>query len=192
MKPIKLFLALICSIGLTAQTHSESIADVMVAGQKIPTITGLLGGEIALRATQGGLIKGLEESEEEYDQKRSFLSNAQNNALVIGAVQAQMFPLEKKIENIRSNIRVLKIASFGVGHGLSRYEAALETEEKYLQKIKEENTILASGVLISGGTGHVFTSFLKLLIRIMPIRNNILNIEKDINAKMTVTKIFAK
>ncbi len=191
MKNIKYIFILFCGT-ILAQTHSESIADVVVAGQKNTAIAGLLGAELALRNAQAGLIKALEETEEDYNSKRSVAAGLFANTLVIGAVQTQLAFLTTKIRNVKSNINTLKIASFGVGQGLSRYMNEVETEEKYVQKLHVENGLLIAGLGISGGTGHVYTAYLKLLIRLIPIKNKILQIDKDIKAKMTFTRILAK
>ncbi|OEK07361.1 hypothetical protein A8C32_18160 [Flavivirga aquatica] len=192
MKAINFIIMLFCTINLSAQTMSWSIADVVVGGEKT-VITAALGTELSLRKAQGKLIKELEEAEENYNSKREIKANFKSSFIIIAAVQTQIINLNKKIENINSNISVLKIASFGVGHGLSRYKAALDTEQKYLQKINEENLLVGgTGFFVSGGTGHLYTAYLKLLLRIIPIKNEILKIEKEIKAKMTVTKIFQK
>ncbi|MGY3791654.1 hypothetical protein [uncultured Aquimarina sp.] len=193
MKPIKLVIVLLLSnYWMLAQTHSESIADAFVAGQKA-TINAMLGYELSQRNLQTALLKGLEETEESYNSKRTFsASNIGANSLIIYAAQKEIQFLEQKIRDIRANIRILKVTSFLFGSGLSRYENELKKEENYLMKIKNENGIIASGVFISGGTGHVYTSYLKLLIRISPIKNNILKINKEIKARMTVTRIFAR
>ncbi|GAA0716334.1 hypothetical protein GCM10009430_11940 [Aquimarina litoralis] len=193
MKPIKLVIVLLLSnYWMLAQTHSESIADAFVAGQKA-TINAMLGYELSQRNLQTALLKGLEETEESYNSKRTFsASNIGANSLIIYAAQKEIQFLEQKIRDIRANIRILKVTSFLFGSGLSRYENELKKEENYLMKIKNENSIIASGVFISGGTGHVYTSYLKLLTRISPIKNNILRINKEIKAKMTVTRILAR
>lgn len=175
----------------TVMGQSASIADAVVGTSKT-TIAGLLGAELSLRKKQGELIKDLEDTEEDYDSKRNVLANFKTSTLVVGAVQAQFVFLSSKISDIRTNISTLKIASFGIGHGLTRYQKALETEEGYLAKLQEENLLLGGGVLISGGTGHVYTAYLKLLIRIVTVKNKILQIDKEIKAKMKVTRIFAK
>ncbi|WP_405208498.1 hypothetical protein [Aquimarina sp. LLG6339-5] len=192
MKAIKLVILLLSSSWMFGQTHSESIADVVVAGQKT-TINGMLGYELSQRNFQTLLLKGLEETEEDYNSKRTFsASNIVANSLIIFAAQKEIRFLEQKIQDIQSNINILKVASFGIGHGLSRYESELKKEENYLKKITDEDGILYGGLLVSGGTGHVYTSYLKLLIRISPIKNNILRINKEIKAKMTVTRILAR
>jgi hypothetical protein len=190
MKTIK-FLALLWCGTLLGQTHSESIADVVVAAEKT-AIGGLLGTELAKRKKQGDLIKDLEDAEEDYNAKRNVLGNFKANTPVVAAVQSKFFFLNQKISNVSATIALLKIASFGFGHGLNRYQNQLDTELGYLQKLESENLLIGAGIAVGGGTGHVFTAYLKLLIRLLEISNNVLHIEKEIEAKNKIVTTLKK
>ena len=185
MESFKYLFLFICGFAF-AQTHSESIADPVVATHKT-AISTALGVELSLRKKQGDLIKDLEDTEEDYDSKRNVFGNFKTNTIVVAAVQAKLVFLNQKVANIESTINTLKVASFGFGQGLSRYQDQLEIEKRYLQKLQEESVLIGGGgMLVSGGTGHVYTAYLKLLIRLIRVKNNILKIDKEIAAKNKV------
>lgn len=192
MKNIKI-LFIICFISYSSswsQTHSESIADVTVAGQKT-TIAGLLGVELYLRKEQLKMMKELKKEEESYSKKRQPLSNA-SSTLVYGATLTIIETLNKKIPKIKTNIRIRKFATFGIRHGLKQHEADLEKEERYLEKLKEERNVLYSGLALSGGSGHNYTAFLKLLKRLMRVRGEVHRIDKEVRALMGASWLLAK
>jgi len=181
---------LVCS---TVMAQKITVADKNVAFTKNTTIAGSLGAELFLRKKQGDLIKELEDIEEDYDAKRNVFGNLKTNTIVIAAVETKLFFINQKIAELESKIERLKVASFGFGHGLSRYQDQLAIEKKYLQKLQEENILIGGGGMVfSGGTGHVYTAYLKLLIRLIKIKNNILIIDRDMAARNKIISTLEK
>ena len=189
MRAIKLLLVFFVVLNTTAQTFSESLADPVVAIEK-GFISGLLGAELGLRKDQRQLLKDLRKLEDEYADKRTPLSNTAT-AGIIAAIEFNFSNLRERIRNVEHNINVVKFASLGL-YGLRRYKAQLQKEKEYLNKLEKENETLRSGLLFSGSAGDNYTVYLKLLLKQIPIKNNVMVIEKEIKARMTITRILAK
>ncbi len=179
-----------CFSSVRSQTHSESIADVVVAGQKT-TIAGLLANELRLRKEQRNLMRKLKDEENKYGKKRQPLSNA-SSVLVFGTTATIIENMNTTISKIKTNIRIRKLATFGIRHGLKQHEADLKKQERYLEKLKEERNVLYSGLALSGGSGHNYTAFLKLLKRLMKVRGEVHRIDKDVRGLMGASWLLAR
>ncbi len=192
MKNISILIitGLCCCMSIQSQTHSSSIADVVVAAEK-GVIAGLLGWELDNKKDQLRQIRNLKTKETTYAKNRRVTGNLKTSP-VYGAVYIMSNSLSTKIENVKSNIKTRKYATFGIMHGLKRHEADLEQQEEYYKKLKSELEVVSSGLLLSGGTGYNYTAFLKLLIRMMRVREKVHQIDKDVLSLMGVSRILAK
>lgn len=184
MRPISILiiLCLCVCLKLQSQVYIEILVDPVVAGQKT-TITTALGAELGLERKQTDLLKDLEDSEEEYKNKRGIKSAVTSNAAVFAALQSTMIAVGEKIKNIKSNIKRIKLLTFYVRHGLAQLESALEREERYYERLKSEQQFVSIAVAASGGGGYGYTAFQRLLIRAMKIQNNLAGIDKDVKAR---------
>lgn len=195
MKPISL-LILICCYG-SLQLHAQniifySIADDDVAGKKI-AIAGSSLIEQSLRTDQKRLIEDLEDQEEKYDGKRGTFANISANAFVFGMLQYMINEVRQKIPDIEYNIRVRKRATFGIRHGLTRFESDLKREKAYFEKLEYESTLIGGWSLIGvGGAGHLQTASITLLSRIMKVKNNVFEIDKNVKALMGASWLLAR
>lgn len=187
MKHFSFLILLFCCHSMTAQLVVHNIFDPKVATQK-GIINGALFAENALVLNQRNELEKLRRYEKDYNSKRSISANIFSNTLVVSTVELQINTIESTILNIKRNING---ATFGLGtYGLSRYKDALEIEEKYFNRIKGENNTLRLGALASGGVGHVYTSYLKLLLRLIKVKNNLLKIDKEVKARTKLTRMI--
>lgn len=179
MKPISI-LILICLCGcieLSAQT--SSLADAFVAGQK-KTITGLLITEGQLKGKQAALLNILKTFEDQYDDKRGVAANFTSNLWIASTIGLLILDIDEKILAIERDIRFRKFATFGILHGLARIESNLQREKGYYEKLQDELRLVGGWSLLGvGGTGHVYTAFLKLLDRFLELEGKISEIEKN-------------
>ena len=195
MKPISL-LTILCFYG-GFQLHAQnivirSITDRVVAGQKA-TITASLAAEQILITDQKRLVRDLEDQEEKYDGKRGTYANISANAFVFGMLQYMISQVDQKIPKIEYNIRVRKLATFGIRHGLSRFESDLKRQKAYLEKLKHENTLIGGWSLLGvGGAGHLQTASITLLSRVMKVKNKVFEIDKNVKALMGASKLLAR
>lgn len=195
MKPISLLTILCFCSGLQLYAQNiviRSIADKVVAGQKV-TITGSSAIEQAFITDQKRLIQDLEDQEEKYDSKRGTYANISANAFVFGMLQYMISQVDQKIPKIEYNIRVRKLATFGILHGLSRFESDLKRQKAYLEKLKHENTLIGGWSLLGvGGAGHLQTASITLLSRVMKVKNKVFEIDKNVKALMGASKLLAQ
>ncbi len=175
---------------IQSQTHSSSIADVAVAAEK-GVISGLLTTELNYKKQQLSHIKDLKTKETTYASNRRVTGNAKTTPLFL-AVYVLSDNLNTKIEDVKSNIKTRKYATFGIMHGLKRHESDLLKQEEYYDKLTTELEVISSGLIFSGGTGYNYTAFLKLLIRMMKVREKVHQIDKDVLSLMGVCRILAK
>ncbi len=165
-----------------------NIFDKQVSLKKGTINIGLIT-EMGLKFSQAHLLIDLAEEENEYNRKRRSITSLKLIGFKV-AIQKIMGSLNDKIAAIEHNIAIQKVVS--LRHGLSRHEAALKKEKKYFMKIQKENDFLNTGAVLSGGVGYNYTAFLKLLIRMMDIKSNILIIDKDVKGLMRASRIFAR
>ncbi len=192
MKNIKIIIIIIglCySTQIRSQiTHSTTIFDTNVSFKKIG-ISTLLGAEILLKKRQARLIQDLRKEEKEYGDKRSSFTSIPVIATVFGIIRT----LDNKISEIEHKIRLRKSVSFGIHHGLSRHEAQLQRETAYFKKLRSEYYKLLSAKAVgSGGGGHDYTAFLKLLIRIMNVRAKIFEIDKEVKGLEKASELLSR
>ncbi|UOB18430.1 hypothetical protein [Abyssalbus ytuae] len=190
MKTTKILIMLLISSICFGQSHSESIADVMVASQKM-MLYGLLKREKNLLREQQNLIEKIKKEEKSYQDKIGPLSNI-SNTIVFLTLEKTLRSMKKKISNVETNIRIRKFATFGLRHGLSRYESELKRLKKYFNKLEEEQQVINTVALASGGAGYNYTATLKLLLRAIKVRGKILEIDKNVKALMGASRLFAK
>ncbi|WP_271781972.1 hypothetical protein [Aquimarina algiphila] len=187
MKKIQVLLVIL----MFYSAHSigqATISDVFVAGQKA-TIVASLTAEFGLKISRARLLTRLKDQEDLYNRKRRSITSPKL-LFFKGVIQGVMSLINKKINSIEHNIAIQKVVS--LRHGLSRHEVALKKEKKYFMKLQKENNFLNTGAVLSGGVGYNYTAFLKLLIRMMDIKSNILIIDKDVKGLMHASRIFAR
>lgn len=176
--------------GVFGQTHSETIADLEVARQKVQLAT-LMGTEIGLLRQQRELMRSIKIEEDRYQDKIGPRANISNGPVFL-AVQGMMLSMSKKIRDIEHNIRLRKYASLGLFHGLYRQESELKRQKGYFQQLQRENRIVTIHALGSGGGGHNYTAYLKLLLRVMKLRTKLLDIDRDVKTHLKVLRFLSK
>ena len=192
MKPISLlYIILFWTLSAKAQviTYSESLADAVVATEK-GAIKVLLVEEEDLRKDQRDLLKDLKKLEDEYADKRTPLAN-NTTALVIGAIEFYFSDIRSRIDQIEHHINSVKFFSLGL-YQLQGIKEQLQREKKYLNKLEAQLGTLRSGLVFSGSAGDNYTVYLKLLIRLTPIKNNVLAIEKEIKVRKKISELLEK
>ncbi len=192
MQPISRLLIVVCLCGcLGLQAQTQSLADPVVATQKT-TITGLLAKETALKNAQTGLLNALGVLEGQYDDKRGLKSNLASSASVLADLQIKIAVIQSDITDIEYNIRLRKLATFGIRHGLAKIESELENQKKYFEKLKRAHQVVTLSTPLSGGGGHLYTAFLKLLKRAAKISNKIFDLDRRVKSLMTASRILAR
>ncbi len=194
MKPINIIICtLMLSVHGYAQTFtlSESLADAYVAAQKA-TINGQLLSLSGLTLEQKNYLIDLKHQEDRYADKRTPISNLNPSvSLITGAIEYTLNDTSAKISNVEHNLNVFKFASLGM-YGLGLQRSALQREKKYLTKLQEENETLRQGLLFSGSAGDNYTVRLKLLIKLVEIKNRVMVIDKEVKARMKITRFLAR
>lgn len=191
MKPFSI-LVVICLfsyLGLHAQ--SQSLADGVVAGQK-GVISGLLGTELGLKGTQAGQLILLEELEERYNSKRGIKASVISGAAIFATLQVMISTLGNRISDVEYNIFLRKVATFGIRHGLAQIEDRLKREKQYFNRVQEQYGVVMLSVAASGGPGYTYTALLKLLLRVMKIRNEVLKINKEVKSLMGASWLLSR
>ena len=191
MKTIRNILMCIAILfGKQLVAQSWSIIDPVVAAEKV-VITGELAAEIVLKNQQSGLLTELTRLEKQYEKKRNAVANFRSTEVMAVSQSTVLFTVNK-ISAVKTKINNVRINPLHLRHGLRRYEKILETEERYLNRIRDEITILSGGILLSGSAGYNYTAFIKVLIRTLEIRANVLKIENDIDNLQTLNNVFIK
>lgn len=187
MKKIQVLLIILMFYSIYS-IGQATITDAFVAGQK-GVIVGSLTAEFGLKISRARLLIRLRDQENLYNRKKRSITSPK---LIFfkGVIQRIMNLINEKIAAIEYNIGLQQLVS--LRHGLSRHKAALKKEKKYFIKLQEENNFLNTGTVLSGGAGYNYTAFLKLLIRMMDIKSNILIIDKDVKALMSASRILAR
>ncbi len=172
------------------QTVTWSIADLVVVSEKIAINAELIGEEL-LKNKQVELLKELGKIEKEYEDKKVTYKNFESVKEVFAAITIITYTTNG-IKNIESKIKILRTNPLNLLHGLHEITEKLEIEKRYLGQIHEDYYLYASGILLSGGVGYNYTAFIKLLIRVLKIRSNVLSLEKDIENLLTLNKLLIK
>ncbi len=192
MKVIKQTLVIIifgwCDI-VVAQSQSWDFFDEVVAGQKI-AITGALVAEIILRDQQKGLFNRLGTLEKEYEKKRNAQVSALGSAKINAATSTALVITKLKIDELIKRVNILN--KVYLRHGLQRYESELYLEKKYLERIQKDHIYQEGSIALSGGAGYNYTAFLKLLIRVIEIRANVMDIENKLDNLATLNRVLIK
>ncbi|WP_046287516.1 hypothetical protein [Zobellia galactanivorans] len=184
MKNFKLILMVIlCITWISSQAQTWSITHNVAAGEKIAANV-LLGEEISLINEQKHLVDELRVVEQDYDSRRKLNSNFKSLPMMIATIGAIEFS-EKQINEIEEKIKDLKGKRLYTKLRLKEHEVNLTDEKRYLQEIKSEYTFLLTAISLSGGPGYNYSAFLKVLIRTLKIRRNILLIEYKVNNLIT-------
>ncbi|MEE1964583.1 hypothetical protein V1387_17985 [Allomuricauda taeanensis] len=144
-----------------------------------------------MKRRQLKLIDDLRKEEARYAQKTGAIGNISNSMLYL-ALLNMINGMDTKIAAVEHNISIVKITRLGFRHGLKGFESELENEKRYFRKLKQEYNLLNNSLLLSGGSGYNFTAFLKLLLQTMEIKENVLQINKNVRALMNINILFAK
>ncbi len=133
------------------------------------------------------LIKKLKAVEEDYNDRRTVSANFTSTPMMAATTMTMKSTgeisqkLEEKIENIKTE---------RFQYGLKRLELNLANEKRYLDEIQQEYKLLMLGYINSGGPGYNYAAFLKVYIRILEIRRNVLALDNLINNLVTHNKAF--
>lgn len=167
-----------------------TLADEEVALQKA-TLVGLMVREHQLLMDQNQLLAKLRFEEREYLKKTNAMANASSAPLVL-ALEQQMYGIRELIADVEHNIKLLRMASLGLHLGWSEYQKELKNRKIYFEKLEQERLMVVEIAAFSGGVGHNYTALLKLAIRMVRLRSEILVIDRDVKGLMKFTKLFSK
>jgi hypothetical protein len=175
---------------LSSNGQTQSLADPVVASMKA-TVQGLLYREYSLKIRQRQLLTDLRREEADYASRTGAIGNI-SNSIIYAALYQMMGKMDAKIAAVEHNISIVRITRLGFRHGLKGFETSLANEKGYFQKLKQEYSLMNQCLLISGGSGYNFIAFLKLLLRTMQIRHNVLLLDKQVKSLMNLNLFLAK
>ncbi|MBL3658407.1 hypothetical protein [Fulvivirga sediminis] len=190
MKIIKVTLTLLLAFFIaSSQAQTWSVTDIDGAIQK-GVSNGQLTDELVIIGKQNSLLKLLHEQEKDFNDRRTVKANFKSTPMMLATINV-IEVSEKQIDETERKIKKLKAATI-TRLRLQKLESQLKMEERYLKEVRSEYKFLIPAMLLSGGPGYNYTTFLKVLIRTLKIRRNILSIEYEVNNLITVNKTFKK
>lgn len=189
MKSIKI---LIIVIGLFISSISEaqtwSIADPVVGTLK-GTMNTNLATDNGLTIDQNIAVGLLKAQEDDYNERRGF---------DIYAIPIKTFTIQEveKTLNIAKDVNLdienIQTSNLFFRHGIRKLDSDLQKETSYLKEIEEDYIMLTANEVLGGGSGYSYTAVLKVLLRTLKVRRNILDIQMKVNNLNTANKIFEK
>ncbi|UOB16669.1 hypothetical protein [Abyssalbus ytuae] len=191
MKTIKLTPVIVIGLFITSlQAQTWSINHVGAEVEKGIAL-GYMGTEIGLIADQIISLEALKALEKDYNDRRKLNSNFKSLPMMVATLGAIEFS-EKQVNELEKKIKTMKGKRLYFKYGLKKLESNLSLEKKYLKEIRSEYAFLLTAIPLSGGPGYNYTAFLKVLIRTLQIRRNVLSIEYKVNNLITNNKIFKR
>lgn len=150
-------------------------------------INDALANERVLIAEQRRALRKLKRVEKDYDNRRQASANFASSVMMT-AISTSVVSTNDLIQKLEEKIDGMKRKSLLFKYGLKRYEPNLDTEKRYLEEIRSEYNTLIAAILWSGGPGYNYASFLKIYIRTLEIRRNVLSIDYQVNNLITVNE----
>ncbi len=191
MKPINQtygLLLLVLSMLQLVQAQKVRFGDKVVARQKQTTAVEL-GVETLIKTRQRGLYREMGTLEDELSDKRNALANIRQSPLVAATIAIIEFT-DSKIRTVLLNGNLIGETPKKLRHGLRRYMGDLRKAADEIDAIRSDYDTLIASTLVSGGAGQNYKTFLKVLLRAMEVRSEVLKLETNIKNLGSINKIL--
>jgi len=197
MKRCNIILVLITCFCCT-QSYSQwfikpatwSITDLEVETELMSTVASV-GGEAYFVNKQKESFRKLDDLEREYNNKRQGFTDFKTNGLGV-AIVASLQLTKGMIDDLQKEIDDIRAGTFFFKYGIDDIEYRLANESKYLGEIREDYDYMFATAIVGGGAGYTYQIFMKILIRNMDVRRNLMLIERELENLNTNNEIFIK
>lgn len=130
--------------------------------------------------------------EEEYQSKISSKSFSTKTSAFLSISLFTVEQTENKIQELLADITTINSFPGKFKYGLGDMEGRLNYEQNYIDEIQGDYPWLAGSVAFGGGAGYTYTAVLKILIRVIEIKRNVYEIEKEIKNLSTLNGTYNK
>jgi len=193
MMNFKKSIALVCLSMLfitSAFGQTWSILDAQGSALRA-SIIATLTTEFGTTIGQTAALNKLAKIEKDYNRRRGAIDPFSLH--LAGVMHNVISNTKDKIDDINHGVSDIAARRLFFKHGIKKIESKVAIEKGYLEEIENDETLIqALSVSKPGGSGHVYTSYMKLLLRTMEIHKKVLALEHEVKNLNSMNRIFIR